>query len=350
MAAYNKKRSKCRQGVADSTALTVGILKGMISQASKLTLVLLALINVVALPVTAAPSRGGSTATPKKYLGYDISYPQCGGKAEPTDQAFGIVGVNGGKATTINSCLATQLTWQDKTLPSATTQPKRQVYVNTANPGQVLEQYQVTTWPTNNVDPMKKSTLGDYQGYSNPYGACEKVEGATGYAQYNNDMACSWQYGWNRAVDTYNHMFVPQATKAKVSSVAKDYTWWLDVETMNSWQSGSDEALQRNVASLEGMTEYYRSLGVDRLGIYSTFYQWGVITGGQAGSVDANQHAIGSNLLGKDSWLAGAGSESTAREWCARYAGAGKGFTGGHVTLIQFVTKNLDHNVSCADL
>ena len=68
---------------------------------------------------------------------------------------------------------------------------------------------------------------------------------------------------------------------------------------MNTWQSGSTEALARNRATLEGMTAYLLSRG-GRVGVYSTSQQWAQIVG----SVPSTS----SLLAGRDSWLAGASS------------------------------------------
>jgi hypothetical protein len=98
---------------------------------------------VVGLPATA------SAAAPTR-VGYDVSYPQCG-KTLPSARAFAIVGVNGGLSTRANPCLSTQLAWAWRSNGSVGSQPKAQVYLNTANPGQVIEQ--VTTWPTSGTTP-----------------------------------------------------------------------------------------------------------------------------------------------------------------------------------------------------
>src|SRR3954470_21778159 len=97
--------------------------------------------GLLAMPAAQAAIVGG---------GYDVSYPQCG-TTLPTDQAFGIVGVNGGLATTANPCLGSQLAWAWRSSGAVTTQPKAQVYLNTANPGQIRNQ--VTTWPHEGATP-----------------------------------------------------------------------------------------------------------------------------------------------------------------------------------------------------
>lgn len=257
---------------------------------------------VNAAPVNKTPGGGGDTVST---VGYDVSYPQCG-SVLPSDRAFGIIGVNGGKATNLNPCLADQLMWAAGSSGSVPSQPKVQVYVNTANPGEVIDQ--ITTWPT----------AGE-----TPYGTCDGT----------NSEACSWQYGWERAVVDVNTYFKPAAGSAGLPTEASGYIWWLDVETTNSWQSGSPEALARNRATLEGMTAYFSGQRA-QVGIYSTNYQWDTI----AGTVPTN-----SNLYTLNSWMAGARTLRGAKENCQNKPLV----AGGKVVLSQYVTKGLDHNYSC---
>lgn len=102
---------------------------------------------------------------------------------------------------------------------------------------------------------------------------------------------------------------------------------------MNSWQSGTPQALERNVAALEGFARYYQSKGAT-VGLYSTGYQWGVITG--------NTIHENSNLIGLDNWRPSGASLSNAISNCVepltKY---------GKIVLTQYVKKNLDHNHSC---
>jgi hypothetical protein len=265
-----------------------------------------------ALLVTALASAGVALALPAGAAsatpvggGYDVSYPQCGSTL-PTGQAWGAVGVNGGIATSGNSCMSTQLRWAWSSTGTVAAQPMAQLYLNTANPGQVRDQ--VTTWPQSGMTP---------------YGACSG----------GNTTACSWEYGWERAKNSVDAFFVPAATSAGVDSVPAHYTWWLDVETGNTWQTGSSAALARNRASLEGMTAYLTGLG-GKVGFYSTGQQWKAI----AGSVGK-----GSILYHQNSWLAGATSLSGARSLCWKPPLVG----GGVVKLTQYISSNLDHDVSC---
>jgi len=255
------------------------------------------------------PPGGGAT----EQIGYDISWPQCGRRL-PSTLAFGIIGVNGGTAANTNPCLSDQLTWAS-TATGTTAQPKVQLYVNTANPGEVIDQ--ITTWPTNNTDKTGFST-------ANPYGTCAGA----------NDLACSWQYGWNRSVEANVDRFAPAAAVSGISRAVSNYIWWLDVETMNTWQGGSAEALSRNVAALEGMTSYYQSNGAT-VGLYSTAVQWGEITGN---SINAN-----SNLNGLRNWRPSGATLNNAIANCSVPSLT----PGGFIALTQYVKQNLDYNHTC---
>lgn len=258
--------------------------------------IILALAAVLTLSGTAYAGKAPAAPT-----GNDISYPQCGG-AYPSKSAFGIVGVNGGKATTFNPCFASELAWAQQTTGAVAAQPKAQLYVNTANPGDVLAQYAVTTWPT-------YSDLG-----VDPYGTCSGV--------YTNDKACAWQYGYERA----------QADVAEVSktTAAAGYVWWLDVETGNSWTADT----AKNRAALEGMVYGFNQAGAVKVGIYSTSAQWAAI----GGTVPSD-----SSLYALPEWRAGARSLAGAQSNCSLSPFTG----GGKVELTQYVSAKLDYDYSC---
>jgi hypothetical protein len=106
--------------------------------------------------------------------------------------------------------------------------------------------------------------------------------------------------------------------------------WWLDVEILNSWQ-----APQQNTAALSGAAQALWSMGVDRVGIYSTRYQWDVITGGPGVTHDW--------FRADPAWLAGFRNHADARTGCARPS-----FTGGPVVMTQYLGEDgFDANVWC---
>jgi len=265
---------------------------------------LIGVAMLLGMPGTASAAPATASAAPTT-VGYDVSYPQCG-TTLPRDRAFGVVGVNGGLSTRGNPCLAAQLTWAWGSSAAVPAQPRAQVYLNTANPGEVRSQ--VTTWPKTGLTP---------------YGGCDG----------SNSTACSWQYGWERAQYSVSSFFTPAAREARVDGRPSSYTWWLDVETMNTWQSGSTDALARNRATLEGMTAYLSAAG-GRVGVYSTGQQFAQIVG----IVPAT-----STLAGQDSWLAGGTSLAGAQSACLKAALV----PGGRVTLSQYVYGSLDRNQSC---
>lgn len=271
------------------------------------------LVAAGGLPVLAR-SRTVSTT------GNDISWPQCGG-AYPAGQAFGIVGLNGGLANTLNACFASELAWAAASSGTSTL-PRASLYVNTADPGQVTPT--VADWPTTNVDP-NGATEAD------PYGACSGAD----------DRACAWQYGWDRAIQ--DMLWLIGTAPSGVSNVPSSYSWWLDVETGNSWETGT-AGLQDDVADLEGMVAAFETAtetasgvalgGVTTVGIYSTAAQWGTITGGVTG--------ITGDLAGLPDWIPGARTQSAAQSNCSLQA-----FTGGRVLIAQWFAKPYDDDLAC---
>jgi hypothetical protein len=254
--------------------------------------VLVSLVVVNASAAVAYAAQKGSTPT-----GNDVSYPQCG-KTLPSGQAFGIVGVNDGLANTTNPCLAAEIAWAQ--ISSGTTsQPKVSLYVNTANPGNG-----VADWPKGNTDPVTGSPVHD------PHGTCAG----------GDDPACAWQYGWNIA---------DLDAQTRGVSNPGSYRWWLDVETVNSWESNT----QNNRADLEGMAAYLQGIG-GAVGIYSTTRQWGQI----AGTVPST-----SPLYPLPSWIPGARTLSQAKTNCGSAPLTG----GGIVTVTQWTTSPANSDFSC---
>ena len=221
----------------------------------------------------------------------DISWPQCGG-AYPANPGFGLVGVTAGLAFGANPCLASELAWAGGT--------NAQLVANTGNPGPALS----THWPTGQTAPMP----------------CDAANPDT--------AACAYDYGCNAASDAYGDAVAAFAAQGLAGTPAGN-TWWLDVETANSWQS--DVAL--NVADLQGEVDYLTSVAkVASVGFYSSPAQWARITGG-------------TNVFAANpSWVAGA---SNLRD--ASFACSEPGFTGGSVSLAQYPSGGFDADLRCAE-
>jgi hypothetical protein len=286
----------------------------------KVLVAVFALASVTAAVSTSAVARPAPRPATSTITGNDISWPQCG-RPLPTGQAFGIVGVNNGLANNTNPCLADQLAWAAKST-GGTAQPRSAVYVNTGNPSGVAG---IAWWPTSNTfahkadhtDTSATSGTGVSDIVTVPvpasYGAC-----STGAAA---DAACSYVYGYAKAYDDvrYRGVAAPAA-----------FRWWLDVETTNSWETTT----RPNAADLEGMVDAFAGQGLS-VGIYSTPYQWHVITGPTLTTT--------SSLAGLPNWTAGAASLKDAPNHCATGA-----FTpNSTVSMVQYISNNLDYDYSC---
>jgi hypothetical protein len=223
---------------------------------------------------------------------YDVSYPQCG-HALPANATGGIVGVNDGIVFSANPCLATQWSWA---VHASTYAPA--FYANTADPGPAYSRH----WPGGQMLPR----------------SCDGT----------NSADCAYDYGWNAAKDSF-------ADAAAVTTNAAGFTWWLDVETGNSWetlecaygQTATAQANDRATLAVAALTD----AGVGTVGVYSTSYQWGQITGGS-----------GTQFVLQPAWIAGTGSLSTATSNCKQAS-----FTGGPVVLAQYASNGFDADVHC---
>jgi len=241
------------------------------------SLVYLTLLSAVLAPSAAFASKGSRGST----TGYDISWPQCGA-SYPRSPGFGVVGVTHGLPWSQNSCLTSQYAWASAA-PAAPA-----FYTNSANPG----------------------TQSVHWNVQSPRAACDGTAG---------NLDCAYNYGWNAAQDAYTYADA-QTGAASVRS------WWIDVETGNSWSSNTTS----NTSVLHGMVDFLSSRAPG-VGFYSTSYQWGVITGSTA------------TFAANGSWIAGASSSKQASSWCS----PSHTFTGGPVRLVQYPSGSYDADVAC---
>jgi hypothetical protein len=240
-------------------------------------------LTLTVLPAyAAAPAPAGST-------GYDISWPQCS-SSFPSGGAFGIVGVTNGIAFSANPCLGSEYAWASSRPYAAG------LYINTGNPETAS-----ANWAGRAGVGPRTCTTADLSDPSN--------------------VNCAYNYGWNAATDALN------VATANVGPAARSLPWWLDVEIANSWNG----TLAANSATVQGYIDYQRSQSTGTVGIYSTGYQWGQITGGYA-------------VPSAPDWLAGASSVSDAASQCNNPANS---FSGGPLQLVQYPNGSFDGNYVC---
>jgi hypothetical protein len=265
-------------------------------------------VGVVLAFVLASASAAMSTAwaaDPSDAPGHDISHPQCD-KQPPDGSAFGVVGINRGSPFSINPCLQAQYRWAVGRPSGAA------VYINTSNPSPNSAYY----WPgSGSSDPAR----------------CTDSRSTT-------DPGCAYDYGWHAAAYALT-------TGRRLGVAVLGRTWWLDVETGNTWNGNGIS----NTAVLQGMYDYLRNHGVARVGLYSTGYQWQRITGGYTASTAAGYRNAWSPRVIPDYplhdaplWVATGGNSRSAPAKCPT------SFTGGPTEMVQFIGEDgFDTNVRC---
>ncbi len=217
-------------------------------------------------------------------VGYDYSYIQCG-SAAPTGK-FGIVGVNAGYPFTYyNSCLSTEFA-------AAANKGNAAVYINTGY----------------------DATYTQIDGHHTTQDCSNKSASVNGTPA----QQAAWAVGCSEAQRDGSY--------ASAQSAAAPTTWWLDVETANSW-STTDLSLNRY--AIQGIVDTLRLATSVPIGVYSTSVQWNAITGGYQPAVDANWIATGQRTLKR------------AKRYCSS-----AGFTGAKVWLVQYVT-TIDRDYVC---
>jgi len=246
--------------------------------------------------------------------------------------------VNGGIANDLNPCLGpsssyptykqSELYWAVTSAKGGTRQPNVSLYVNTADPGNLYDGAAIADWPTSSSS-------------TDPYGSCTTMNVTIGGrvdTLGTNSQACAWQYGYNKAAQDVSWLvnaanaIKAQSAPVTVAATPGSYPWWLDVETANTWQTGTSGQLM-NVADLQGMIGALQVAGVATVGVYSTPFQWTQITGGTT--------PLSGLLYERPDWIPGATTLSGAEMNCSQTS-----FTGGAVTLTQW-SGNPDNDYAC---
>jgi len=210
---------------------------------------------------------------PNKIVGQDISWPNCN-TLKLTPATFGIVGVNGGLDFYFNPCLGREAALYKNNLS---------LYVNTGFPGAPYD-LKFQSWP------LKCSTT--------------------------NINCMAYNYGYNAGRESVNYAL----SQGVVSN-----NWWLDVETVNSWQNN----YSYNRSSLTGEVNAINdSLKPTEIGLYTYPAEWLVIAGNWQNKLP-NWVATDSNF------------KKVAENECF-----GQSFNGGKTLLTQYISK-LDLDLAC---
>jgi hypothetical protein len=216
----------------------------------------------------------------------------------PAGGGVAIAGVNGGLPFAANPCLASELAWAGA---------GGELYANTADPGPLLSSH----WPNGQTSPQQCNTT--------------TLAGA-------DTASCAYDYGWNAAADSYADAvagyIAAGLAPAGATATPGPNTWWLDVETDNSWEP----TVANNLAELQGEVDYLKSVGAATVGFYAPPAAWATV--------------IGSSTMfsAQPFWLPGAASFADAQARCARTAP-----NGGQISLVQFPqSSSVNADLVCA--
>jgi hypothetical protein len=236
-------------------------------------------------------SIGGHDPYGAQTMGYDVSWPQCHPRGSvriqvvPNRRAFVIVGVNNGRINGFNTCFTAEARWAGANLSA--------YIILQAAPG---------------GNPPQEA--------KGPKASCARTS--------NECEGYDWGYNYAKS----DLAFV-RATGFKPKM------WWLDIEIGENWPSSpADQRV--NAAIIQGALDAIRGAG-HTVGIYSTWYQWGQITGSY---VPAGDPPL---------WVPGAdnptGDVYSAASFCQRALQPGDpsltvsttlGFAGGTPWLVQY--------------
>jgi hypothetical protein len=250
--------------------------------------------------VASAQAKQGKPRAGGSPTGYDVSYPQCGASL-PTNVSFAMVGVNDGIVYRANPCLGTgdgtsELAWAERY------EPVPILYANTGDPGPALSSH----WPSGQTAPE----------------VCD--------ASQPDSSACSYDYGWNAAADSYRDAVGAYVSLGQLPAGATQTPqaneWWLDVESANSWETNT----ANNVSELQGEVAYLQSEGVTSIGFYANASDWKTITGGTTA------------FASLPSWRPGASSQRVAQTYCGT-----TGVTGGATEYSQYAAGGFDADLRC---
>lgn len=242
-------------------------------------------------------------------IGHDVSWPQCAGSL-PKARYFAVVGVTRSLPFTKNECLGREVAW-------AATTGEWSLYANTANPG-----HTDPNWPAAGVGVCVRDTV-------------------------DTDAGCAYEYGVASARFALDHAL---ASLSGTNRDPRTVPWWLDVETYNDPWVASGLV---NTAVIQGFADQLVLSGVREVGVYSTGYQWGVITGGYHRS-NARSYRTSWGfplrwaLEDGPVWYGNVKGLDVAKQRCAEPS-----FTGGERLLAQFQTAEsgvvYDFDYRCRD-